>query len=224
MGSLAGRVEVPPGVPLSAPRASLKTGESGNQAPIWFVHQIERRGREVPVDPAKPLRVILVEDHTSFRQALALVLDREPEFTVVEQAGSLAEARRAAGGIDVAIVDLALPDGNGADLIEDLRRLDPGVTVLVLSATLDRTNFAAAVEAGADGVLDKLAGPGEIAETVRHLTAGQALPRQKEIVGMLRLYGQRRGRDRGPQPAMEWLTPLESKVLLALARGLTARR
>jgi DNA-binding NarL/FixJ family response regulator len=174
----------------------------------------------VPVDPAKPLRVILVEDHTSFRQALALVLDREPEFTVVEQAGSLAEARRAAGGIDVAIVDLALPDGNGADLIEDLRRLDPGVTVLVLSATLDRTNFAAAVEAGADGVLDKLAGPGEIAETVRHLTAGQALPRQKEIVGMLRLYGQRRGRDRGPQPAMEWLTPLKSKVLLALARGL----
>ncbi len=174
----------------------------------------------MPVDPAKPLRVILVEDHTSFRQALALVLDREPEFTVVEQAGSLAEARRAAGGIDVAIVDLALPDGNGADLIEDLRRSNPGVTVLVLSATLDRTNFAAAVEAGADGVLDKLAGPGEIAETVRHLTAGQALPRQKEIVGMLRLYGQRRGRDRGPQPAMERLTPLESKVLLALARGL----
>ena len=113
---------------------------------------------------AKPLRIMLVEDHVSFRQALAFMLDRDPNFEVVAQAGSLAEARRGLdgretlGGIDAAVIDLALPDGNGVDLVGELRRHNPGVTVLVLSATLSQATLAKAVQAGVDGVLDKLAG------------------------------------------------------------------
>ncbi len=124
---------------------------------------------------ARPLRIMLVEDHISFRQALAFVLDQDPGFEVVAQAGSLAEARRDLDerktrvGIDAAIIDLALPDGNGVDLIEDLRSHNPDLTVLVLSATLSQANLAKAVEAGADGLLEKLAGPGEIIGALRRL-------------------------------------------------------
>jgi DNA-binding NarL/FixJ family response regulator len=56
---------------------------------------------------------LLVEDHASFRQAVAALIDREPGFTIVRQAGSLAEARTMLDGVDVAIVDLDLPDGYG---------------------------------------------------------------------------------------------------------------
>jgi two-component system nitrate/nitrite response regulator NarL len=124
---------------------------------------------------ARPLRVMLVEDHTTFRQALAFMLDRDPGFEVVAQAGTLAEARRdldereTQEGIDAAVIDLALPDGNGVDLIGDLRSHNPDLTVLVLSATLSQANLAKAVQAGADGLLDKLAGLGEIIGALRRL-------------------------------------------------------
>ena len=119
----------------------------------------------------------MVEDHVSFRQALAFILEREQDLEVVAQAATLNEARLALGGrestkrIEAAIIDLALPDGNGADLVGDLRRHNPGITVLVLSATLSHANRERAERAGADGVLDKLAGVGEIVGELRRLLA-----------------------------------------------------
>ena len=83
------------------------------------------------------IRVLLVEDHADFRGALACLLGREPDLEVVAQAGSLAEAREALDGrLDVAVVDLALPDGGGSELIGELRRANPGVSALALSATI----------------------------------------------------------------------------------------
>lgn len=121
--------------------------------------------------PPKQARVSLIEDHGTFRQALALMLDMEPDFIVVAQAGSLAEAREVSVGTDLAIVDLALPDGNGADLIGELRRANPDVRILVLSATLDESNRDRVKELGAAGVLDKLAGVDEIIRELRRLGA-----------------------------------------------------
>ena len=57
-------------------------------------------------------RVLLVDDHATFREPLSFMFDRESEFEVVEQAGSLEEARRKLEGIDLAVVDLNLPDGD----------------------------------------------------------------------------------------------------------------
>ena len=59
-------------------------------------------------------RVMLVEDHAVFRQALSSILDRQQDIDVVAQAGSLAEARQCLGGVDVMVLDLALPDGDGS--------------------------------------------------------------------------------------------------------------
>ncbi len=82
---------------------------------------------------------MLVEDQADFRGLTALLLGREPDLEVVAQAGSLAEARSHAARIsfDVAVLDLGLPDGNGVDLIGDLREANEGVAVLILSASLD---------------------------------------------------------------------------------------
>ena len=101
------------------------------------------------------IRVLLVKDHAAFHGALAFLLGREPDLEVVAQAGSLAEAREALDGrLNVAVVDLALPDGDGSELIGELRRAHPGVSVLVLSATIApwRLDEVRKV-AGADAVL-----------------------------------------------------------------------
>jgi len=116
-------------------------------------------------------RVMLVDDHSDFRDLMVDVLERQPDLRVVAAAGSVAEARGKAStaGLDVVILDLGLPDGNGADLIPELRGSNPEVAVLVLSASLHHANIERAMRAGASEVLDKLATPGEVVGTVRRL-------------------------------------------------------
>jgi two-component system nitrate/nitrite response regulator NarL len=171
---------------------------------------------------AKPTGVVLVEDHVYFRQAMTMMLDLEQDFAVVAEAGSVAEARelskQSLQDVDIAIVDLALPDGNGVDVIEDLRRLNPNLTVLVLSATLDHNNIARAVDAGAAGVLAKLAGLDEFVQEARRLRAGAAMPRQKEVVEMLLTNVFHSGQDHEARLDAR-LTTRETEVLRALVEG-----
>jgi DNA-binding NarL/FixJ family response regulator len=115
-------------------------------------------------------RVMLVEDHLSFRQSLAFLLSRESDLEVVAQAGSLAEARQMLDSrLDVAVLDLNLPDGNGRDLIGELRKRNAGISVLVLSATIAPGHLEEVLKAGADAVLHKVASPKTIVEEVRRL-------------------------------------------------------
>ncbi len=166
-------------------------------------------------------RVLLVEDHVTFREPLAFMLDREPEFRVVAQAGSLAEARGLLDGVDLAIVDLDLPDGNGADLVGELRVANPGAMVLVLTGSADREAYARAVERGAAGVLHKSVRFGEVIGAARRLVAGEPLLSTEEAVELLRLAGRSRDRDRDARRSIGQLTPREKEVLQALAEGLS---
>jgi DNA-binding NarL/FixJ family response regulator len=87
---------------------------------------------------SSPIRLLLVDDHAAFRLPLALILEREPDLRVVAQTGSLAEARAVlpeiAGQVDVALVDLQLPDGNGVELVRELRAMNPDGRTIVLTA------------------------------------------------------------------------------------------
>jgi DNA-binding NarL/FixJ family response regulator len=113
---------------------------------------------------------MLVEDHISFRLSLALLLSREPDLEVVAQAGSLAEARELLDTpLDVAVLDLALPDGDGRDLIGELRQRNAGISILVLTVMLGPGHLDEIVKAGADAVLHKVASPPTIVEEVRRL-------------------------------------------------------
>jgi len=70
------------------------------------------------------------------------------------------------------VLDLGLPDGNGADLIGELREANPSGAVLIMSASLHPTNIERAMRAGAAEVLNKLYPPAEVVGTVRRLGAG----------------------------------------------------
>ncbi len=122
------------------------------------------------------LRLLLVEDHAAFRGALALLLDLRPGMKVVAQCDSLAGCR-ALGGllrtVDVALVDLFLPDGDGTELVAVLRGANPSVRVLILTASIEPGLGGRMAEAGADGVLNKTAALTEIASEVARLGTGR---------------------------------------------------
>ena len=170
-------------------------------------------------------RLLLVEDHASFRQTLAYVFDQQPDFEVVAQAGSLAEARRVMSGreADLGVIDLVLPDGEGIELIREMGESNPLFAALVLTASLDRAEHARAIEAGAAGVLHKSADVDEILEATRRLAAGETLLSPEELIEMLRLAGNRREEARDARTRIEQLTPREMQVLQALAEGLSNR-
>ena len=135
-------------------------------------------------------RILLVDDHATFREPLAFVFDREPDFEVVGQAGSLVEARPMLEGTDLAVVDLDLPGGTG--LIGELRAVNPRGMVLVLTASSDRKAHARAVETGAAGVLHKSACIKDVIEAALRLAAGEAILSTDKFIELLRLAGRER--------------------------------
>jgi DNA-binding NarL/FixJ family response regulator len=174
----------------------------------------------------KPTRILLIDDHVSLRQALAFMLEREPEFKVVGEAGSLAEVRKKISGkllkeVDVAVVDLALPDGDAFGLIEHFTLNEPQVMILVLSASLESGRFARAIEAGAAGVLDKATPIKEIIEAVRKLKDGEALLSRAEVIWML---SRERQQKQEALQAIEKLTSREKEILRLLAEGLESKQ
>lgn len=114
-------------------------------------------------------RLLLVDDQSAFRQPLAFLLDREPDFAVVAQAATLAEARGKLADVDVAVVDMGLPDGNGAELVESLRDANPHSRILLLSSLTSGQESGRLVTRDGIGMLDKSRSLGEIIKSVRRL-------------------------------------------------------
>jgi len=113
------------------------------------------------------IRILVVDDRIDFRMAFVGMLEGDPDLKVVSQAGSLAEARTMLEGIDVALIDRGLPDGDGLDLMDDLRAVNPGARVFVISATAELLHPKDAIQAGAEGVIDKLDPPERVFAAIR---------------------------------------------------------
>ena len=172
-------------------------------------------------------RVMLVDDHVAFREALAFMIGREPDLEVVAEAGSLAETRTrldAGTTVDVAVVDLLLPDGSGIDLVRDIRRRNANGAVLVLTGSTDERNVAFSIEAGAAGVLHKSAPLSEIIDAIRRLAEGGFLMPVNQIVDLVRRASEERASGLQARQMLARLTPREREVLSALALGLNDRQ
>jgi two-component system nitrate/nitrite response regulator NarL len=169
-----------------------------------------------------PIRLLLVDGHIAFRELLAQRLTQEPNFTVVAEASTLAEIRQVLSrvAVDVALVDLALPNGSGVDLIRDLRTRNPEAQVLVVTASEDRHEHALAFAAGASGVLSQSSRAAEIIAAIRKLCAGEVLLSPREAIELLRLIDQQREAERIAHRLLEQLTPRERELLQLLAEGL----
>ena len=173
------------------------------------------------------IRLVLIDDHVSFRVPLAFLLEREPDFTVIGQVGSIGEARpmvqALAGQIDIALVDLLLPDGEGVSIVRDLRVANPAGQSIVLTADSEPLRQASAIEAGAAGIIRKSVHPREIVATIRRVRAGELAQPAEEIVALLRLANSERERARQARTRLEQLTPREREVLALLAQGFDNR-
>jgi RNA polymerase sigma factor (sigma-70 family) len=172
---------------------------------------------------AQVVRVLLVDDHLAFRQPLAFMLLREPDISIIGQATTVAEARPFLPEVDIALIDLDLPDEEGVVLIHELQSANPNATALVLTSSRSNLAIARAVEAGAVGVMHKSRPVSEVVEAIHRLKAGEALLSMRESIEMLRFIARQRDQSRAVQATISRLTPREREVLQALAAGLSDR-
>jgi DNA-binding NarL/FixJ family response regulator len=167
------------------------------------------------------MKVLLIDEHAAFRQALARVLEDEPGVASVAEAGTIAQARELRDHVDICLTELRLPDGSALDLIPELLLTGEGLPILVLTGTADELLMARAVEAGAVGLLHKQAALGEVLDALRRLGRGDRLidgRRMRELVQLARIQRQR---DKELHQRIDSLTARERDVLGALVEGLS---
>ncbi|MGO1182005.1 MAG: response regulator transcription factor [Micrococcaceae bacterium] len=138
--------------------------------------------------------VLVVDDHQTFADLMRLGIDSQVDMTCVGVAGGVGEALELARTVrfDAAIVDLGLPDGDGADLVADLAQLAPHARIVVLTAHPRSDVVRRAIENGAYWVLPKRGRLDDVLATLREDRPGPAplpecalSPREREVVSLL---------------------------------------
>jgi two-component system invasion response regulator UvrY len=165
------------------------------------------------------LRILLCDDHPILREGLKRILLQQSDIKVVEDAGSGAEMleKSAASRFDVIILDIALPDMNGLDVLKNLRARGNRVGVLVLSMHPEEQYAIRALRAGAAGYLQKESAPSELVSAVRKIARGG-----KYITPSLAEKLAFELEDMADKPPHELLSDREYQVLclLASSRGI----
>jgi len=174
----------------------------------------------LPGSDHRIVRVVLVDDHEMVATGLAAAMSKEPAIEVVGIATTLAAAEELVGRTrpDVVVMDYRLSDGHGAEGTRRIRRLNPEVNVVMLTATADDHALADALGAGCCGFINK---GGPIADLTHAVTAAAngdaAFP--ADVVAMLAELG-----THSPDLIGADLSVRELEVLRALADGLSTTR
>jgi two-component system response regulator DevR len=166
------------------------------------------------------IRVFLVDDHEVVRRGVAEVLEDDPDLTVAGEAGSVAEALARVPAVrpDVVLIDMRLPDGDGAGLCRELRDRVPGLRCIVLTSYSEQDALEAAIRSGASGFLLKQVRGPALVSAVRTVADGGT---SFDDVGpaMSRARPAAAGTER-----LDLLTDQERTVLRLIGEGLTNRQ
>jgi DNA-binding NarL/FixJ family response regulator len=164
--------------------------------------------------------ILLVDDHEVVRMGLKTLLDRREGFSVVGEAGSVAEAVSVARQTrpDVIVMDIRLPDGNGVEACREIRGELPGTKVIMLTSYADDEAVYGSIMAGASGYLLKQTRGQSLAEAIGRVAKGESLldPSVTEKV-----LARMRSLASGEGDELAALSSQEKKILSLIAEGKT---
>jgi two-component system response regulator NreC len=165
-------------------------------------------------------RVLLADDHTLIRAGLRMVVDAEPDLTVVGEANDGREAVRLAGQLkpDVVVMDIGMPKLNGIEASRQIRAELPETQVVMLSMHSDEAYVLRALKAGAKAYLLKDSAEADLARAIRAATAGKSF--FSPAVGQVLLQDYMRRLERtGGEDSYDLLSPREREILQLVAEG-----
>jgi DNA-binding NarL/FixJ family response regulator len=166
-----------------------------------------------------PIRILLADDHALVRRGVRLILDSEPDLTVVAEAGDGAEAIAAARRqpVDLAILDVAMPRMTGLQAARELSALLPDLRILMLSMYDDVQYLFQALRSGASGYVLKSVADRDLVEACRAAMRGEPFLYPGAVTALIRDYLDRVRRGEGVPEQV--LTAREEEVLKLVAEG-----
>lgn len=166
----------------------------------------------------KPIRILLADDHTVMRRGIRLLLESQPEFSVVAEASDGRQAVQQAeeSQPDVAVVDIAMPNLSGIEAAQRIVTALPNTAIVILSMHSDEGYVLRALKAGAKGYLLKDSAEGDLIEAIKAVHQGKTFF-SPEISKMLVEDYVREIRTRGAEDSYDLLTPREREILQLLA-------
>lgn len=170
-----------------------------------------------------PTRILLADDHALVRRGLRMILDAEPDLTVVAEAADGTEAVTAAtaGGVDLAVLDIAMPQMTGIQAARQIARSAPDVRILILSMYDNEQYFFESLRAGASGYVLKSVADRDLIEACRAAMRGESFLYPGAVTALIRDYLERDRRgDRMPDSI---LTPREEQITKLIAEGNSAK-
>lgn len=164
-----------------------------------------------------PIRLLIADDHPVVVDGLVAILSTQPDFEVVGTASNGREAvdRTLQLEPDVLLIDLEMPEMDGAEVLTHLRDLNQAPRAIVFTAFDTDERILGAVQAGAQGYLLKGAPRDELFNAIRVVHGGGSLLQPLVMNKLLRQISQREAAD-----ALDPLSPRELEVLRLMARGL----
>jgi DNA-binding NarL/FixJ family response regulator len=175
----------------------------------------------VDVREDRPVRLLLADQHSLFRQALREIFDRETDLQVVADAGTeketLTEVQRTTP--DVVLVDAGLLGPNSTDTIERIKDLEPECRVVVLSSVEDGETLARVIESGAQGYLTKDCALTEVMAAARAVHEGDTVVPPSMLGDLLSRLVRRRRFEEEATSRLSNLSRRERQVLTLLAEG-----
>ncbi len=166
------------------------------------------------------IRLLLVDDHEIVRRGLSELLESQGDLQVVAQAGSLDAALAIdIADVDVAVLDVRLPDGSGVDLCRTLLEHRPDLGCLMLTSFPDNEAINASVLAGAKGYVLKNVRGDDLVTAIRRVANGEMLLTTEQI----ERSRERLRRQIAEDIRLESLSAQESRILELLSEGLSNR-
>jgi DNA-binding NarL/FixJ family response regulator len=167
-----------------------------------------------------PVRVLLGDDHKIVREGLKMVLADDPGLQVVAEAETgpgvldAVQALQGSQGLDVVLLDIAMPGMDGLEVLQALRRDWPVLPVLMLSTYPEKQYAVRCIQLGASGYLNKSTDPDDLIAALRHVAAGgmHVSPATAEALASLVSQGR-------TKTGIDKLSHREHQVYLLLTQG-----
>lgn len=172
------------------------------------------------VSPA-PIRVLIADDHTLFREGLRRLLEAEVGFEVVGEAADgemlLELARRTKA--DIVLLDLSMPRQDGMDVLRELVAAEIPTKTILLTASIDRTQIVKALKLGAYGVILKESTAQRLFDSIRCVMAGQYWLGRDSVSDLVRALRTLSASESTPKSRDFGLTPREMEIVTLVVAG-----
>jgi two-component system nitrate/nitrite response regulator NarL len=165
------------------------------------------------------IRILLVDDHSLFRDSLGRLLEAEPDFRIVATCSTTREALALVDRepVDIVLLDHDLGDDQGSAILEQLKTRHPDMRILMVTAGMDDAGTLHAFQTGASGIFLKHSPPAQLVEAIHRVMKGEMWLDSRAVRSLVSGVTVKAEVEQAPKS----LSPRERSVLKAVFEGLT---